>query len=446
MNISKHTSKLKGSASIKALTIFCLIIILMIPNFKIKRLIQERSLRKATVEREVAKSYGLAQKVTSPIIRIPYTYNYTVEDDDKEKELTKTGFINFSPKSTAINGQVNTETRERSIFDILVYNSMLDIEQTFDLSQVNLSKYDKYDLHYDEAYMIYGVSDPNGISSEMSFAVNGQTLDSEGLVTNNSGKRSYIKSSPFTLDLSKKINVKTKSSFKGTSSVAFEPIGESFSTNISSPWPHPSFTGSKLPNRYDISEAGFESQWSLNKFANAIPKVWENNHVNIHQSAFGVNFIQPLDEYGKNTRTAKYALLIIVLCFAMYFIFEILQKKPMHPIQYILVGSAITVFFLLLISLSEHIGYNMAYLISSVATIGLISLYSSFILSSLMSTLVLSSLLSGLFGYIYLILQMQDFALLAGSLALFVVIAAVMMLSRNVNWYALKTGPQSIQT
>ncbi len=436
MSISKHTSKLKGSASLKAMTIFILIIILMIPNYKIKSLINERSSRKATVEREVAKSYGLAQQVTSPIIRLPYTYTYTVDYEER----TKKGFLNFSPKSTIIDGEIMTDTRKRSIFDILVYDAALDIEQTFDMTDINMAEYD-YDINYDEAYFIYGVSDPNGISSELSITVNGQALKNEGLVSNNSGNRSYIKSSPFTLDMTKTLEVKTKSTFKGTSSIQFEPIGHNYTVSLESPWPHPSFIGSKLPNRYDITHEGFDSHWALNKFANAIPKAWMNHDYNIHKASFGVNFIQPLDEYGKTKRTAKYALLIIILCFSIYFIFEILQKKPMHPIQYILVGSAITVFFLLLISLSEHIGYNLAYLISSIATIGLISFYSSFILSSLMSTIVLSSLLSGLFTYIYLILQMQDFALLAGALALFVIIGSVMMISRNVNWYALKTVP-----
>jgi len=174
----------------------------------------------------------------------------------------------------------------------------------------------------------------------------------------------------------------------------------------------------------------------VNKFSHRHPLIWQSDSKALESSAyFGVNLIQPISEYGKNFRTSKYALLIISLTFGIFFFFEILLKKSIHPIQYTLVGFALTIFYLLLLSITEHLGFDKAYLISSIATISLIVVYTHFILKRIGASTLLLGLLSALFGYVFIILQMQDFALLAGAVALFVVLATVMLLSRNVNWY-----------
>ena len=436
MDTKNYKSRLQNSVTMKVFMIFVLVIILMVPNSMIKNLIGERSHRKTTVEREVANSFGRPLEVTVPILTVPYTEEYI---DSEDKVFTKSGILNFSPQSSRVNSDVASSIRKRSIFDVVVYNNTIAIDQTFDFSRVDIDA--KYNIDWKNAYFRFGISDPNSISEDIDISLNNQKLTTQGIERyyskNVSGNTSFVTTTPFEVNHKIPFTLETKAKLKGTKSVMLHPIGEKYDVKMTSSWPHPSFTGSKLPTNYDITEAGFESQWRLNKYAHNVPKVWEKNDIPLHTSAFGVKLIQPLDEYGKNRRMAKYALLIISLTFSIFFLFEILQKSRIHPIQYILVGAALTVFFLLLLSISEQIGFNIAYLISSLATTGLIVSYTSVIFKNRTSTMILTGLLLGLFAYLFVILQMQDLALLAGALALFAVLTALMTVSRKVNWYSL---------
>ena len=434
MDASSIFTKIKNSVTTKIIFILFMTLLLMIPNFMIQDLIRERSGRKLGIEREVARSYGQEQKIMVPILRIPF--NQTIVADDGAVSYSR-GNFSFSPIESKVNGQVATDTRKRSIYEVVVYDTQLDIEQKYDLSTFDASLYPNYKLDYSQAHFIYGISDANGLYKDTNINANGNSIKMKGLYPMNKDM-DWVESMPFALNEGDQVASTYALHLKGTKSLRFEPIGEKYEVQLTSPWQDPSFTGAKLPTKYDITEAGFQSTWSVNKFAHNHPQYasYDSALLSVGNS-FGVNLILPIDEYGKNSRTAKYALLIISLTFGIFFFFEILYKKLIHPIQYLLVGFALTVFFLLLLSITEHLGFDISYLISSVATVGLIVSYASAILKNRKSTGILLGLLSGLFAYIFIILQMADFALLAGALALFVVLAAVMHISKGINWYDL---------
>jgi inner membrane protein len=435
--MENQISKLKNNNSplLKILFILFIILLLMIPNVLIQNLISERANRKAQIEREVAKSYGQAQKVMPPLLRIPYTRIYK---SDKDAEISsKEGIFTFTPSTSDLLCNLTTDTRKRSIYEVVVYESEMQIKSQLSDRLISAQTHKDYTFHYDRAHLIVGLTDPNGLSDNSQLKINGQALDLQGVSTYRNGNLRYVKSETFVYKPGQELSVIADLSFKGTKSLMVEPVGEQMKIKIDSPWQDPSFAGTRLPDNYDIAE-GFTSTWITNQYAHDYPTSWSDDQkINNKNFGFGVNLIQPINEYGKNSRTAKYALLIIALTFGIFFFFEILLKKKVHPIQYILIGFALTVFYLLLLSITEHLGFDLAYIISAIATIGLIVSYASHLLSSTKSTAILSLLLSGLFGYIFIILQMQDFALLAGALALFTVLTIVMMLSRKINWYAL---------
>lgn len=437
-NPLKTKFAIRNSIIVKVLFILFMMLLLMIPNMMIRDLIRERSARKNQIEYDVAKSYGQEQNVMPPILRIPYTKKYK---NNYGNEVTKSGTVSYYPDKTVIDGTINTDIRKRSIYEVVVYNSELDIQSNI-LHSIPKSTGGEYEYDYENAYLIIGLSDPSGLRDDSSIRVNGKEIPLDGATSIESGEGhvysyKWIKTENFSISPKSELKTMTNLKFKGTKSLSIEPVGESMKVKLTSPWMDPSFVGTELPN-YDITSEGFTSTWEVNKFIHNRPQHFLDYHGSLHQGfSFGVNLIQPVDEYGKNNRTAKYALLLISLTFGIFFFFEVLFKELIHPIQYTLVGFALTIFFLLLLSITEHLGFDSAYLISSSATIAMIATYSSSILRSRKAIYILSLLLIGLFGYIFIILQMQDFALLAGALSLFTVLAIVMFLSRNINWYKL---------
>jgi inner membrane protein len=217
--------------------------------------------------------------------------------------------------------------------------------------------------------------------------------------------------------------------------MGFMPLGKQTQASLEATWPSPSFDGNFLPESRQVRADGFEARWKVLDLNRNYPHLFLDNTYSFQGSDFGVRFIQPANDYQKNTRTGKYALLVIGLTFLIFFFFEILRKTRIHPFQYLLVGLALVLFYMLVLSISEHLGFAGAYFIASAATIGLICGYGAFIMPPAKNALLLGVFLIAIYGFIYVVLQLEDYALLVGSLGLFAVLAAVMYLSRRVNWY-----------
>lgn len=431
----EHTifSRLKNSVGIKVISILIMIILLLIPNSLVQELINERSARKVSVEEGVAASYGQEQIIYPAFVKIPYVRTQLNSDN---KTYTDEGYIGVSANNSIFDATVTTGTRNRSIFEVVIYETKLTNNSTFSWQNFKPNNWKEYKFDFEKAYLVYGIKDANGITDSVKVTANGKPLTIEGNTNINVGGFYWLKTENFEIDVNEPLAVKSNWQIKGTKGLHFEPMGDLVEVKMQSLWPDPSFTGKNLPANHDVTSKGFTANWKVNKFSHKHPQIWHSDQSAIApNSNFGVSLIQPVNEYGKNFRTSKYALLIIALTFGIFFFFEILLKKSIHPIQYTLVGFALTVFYLLLLSISEHLGFNLAYLVSSIATILLIVVYTHFILKHVGASALLLGLLTALFSYVFIILQMQDFALLAGAIALFVVLATVMLLSRNVDWY-----------
>lgn len=435
--MTEHTliTRLKNSVGLKVFSILVMIILLMIPNSLIQELINERSFRKTTVENEVAASYGMEQIIYPAFIKIPYV---RTQLNAENKPYTTDGHLGISANTSSFDVNLTTNTKKRGIYEVVLYDTQIANNATFNWQSFKPNEWKEYAFDFDKAYLVYGIKDANGIADTVTVIANGKPLEVEGNASIQVGNFHWLKTENFTIDVNEPLTIQSNWLIKGTKGLYVEPMGDLVEVQMQSTWPDPSFTGKNLPAHHEITTAGFNANWKVNKFSHTHPQVWQNDVTALGSSSFfGVNLIQPINEYGKNFRTSKYALLIISLTFGIFFFFEILLKKSIHPIQYTLVGFALTVFYLLLLSITEHLGFDVAYLISSVATILLIVVYTHFILKRIGASILLLALLSSLFGYVFIILQMQDFALLAGAIALFVVLAAVMLLSRNVDWYSI---------
>ena len=224
---------------------------------------------------------------------------------------------------------------------------------------------------------------------------------------------------------------------KGSEVLYFTPLGKETNVSLASNWSSPSFDGNFLPDQRSIADSGFTANWNVLHLNRNYPQQWLGSSHDITYSAFGVNLFTPVDNYQKSTRSVKYAIMIIALTFLVMFFVEILNNKAIHPFQYILIGLALCVFYSLLISISEQSNFNFAYLISGLATVGLIAAYSKSVFKENKLVALVSSVLVILNGYVFSLIQLEDYALLMGSIGLFIALAAVMYYSRKIDWYNL---------
>ena len=224
---------------------------------------------------------------------------------------------------------------------------------------------------------------------------------------------------------------------KGSQLLYFTPVGKVTDINLHSKWNNPSFNGAFLPDSRDISGKGFTANWNVLQLNRNYPQVWSNNRHKINNSSFGLNLLLPVDNYQKSYRSIKYAVLFIGFTFLVFFFIEVLNKVFIHPIQYILVGISLVVFYTLLLSISEHLKYNIAFIISAISTLILISGYVKAILKSNKLSFLITGILTILYTFIFVIIQLQDYALLIGSIGIFLILGLVMYFSRKIDWYDL---------
>ena len=446
----KINQKIKNSITIRLLSIGFLVLILLIPTSMIESLIREREYRRGDVIREVSSKWGGSQTITGPILTIPYI-KY-VKDQDKNLIKTK-AYAHFLPDDLNVDGTLTPEIRYRSIYEIIVYNTNLKLNGNFpapDFAQLGVNE--NYVL-WDEAFVSLGIPDMKGIRDNINLNWDNKAYAfNPGIETNDvigsgvSTKVNLLKEIEATQDETEADTLKKNYPFSfdlnlnGSSFLNFIPVGKETNIDITSNWAHPSFSGASLPDEREITKDGFTAHWKELHLNRNYPQQWLGNIHNVNNSSFGVDLLLPVDEYQKSTRSAKYAIMFISFTFLIFFFIEIRNKKRIHPIQFILVGLALTIFYALLVSLSEHLHFNSAYLISSAAIILMIGLYSITIFKNKKLTALMTGVLILLYGFIYTILQLEDYALLMGSIGLFIVLAIIMYLSRKIDWYAIAKG------
>ncbi|PIQ50385.1 MAG: cell envelope integrity protein CreD [Cytophagales bacterium CG12_big_fil_rev_8_21_14_0_65_40_12] len=430
----KVNTTIKNSVTIKLLSIGTLIAILLIPNSMIKSLITERQMSQFEAIEEVSEKWGSPLEIAGPILTIPFNRM----NADKDGSYTTKHFAHFLPTALNINGNLNPEIRKRGIYEVIVYNTQLKLEGNFDEIDFDDFHINESQILWEEAFVSIGIPDMSGIQSAIPLKFNNDTYKTEPGIPVSDLVSSGVNAKVNLTKPEKAIPFSVSLNINGTKSLSFLPLGKNTNVQINSNWPHPSFDGQFLPDDYEINKEGFTAKWSVFDLNRNYPQHWEGQNHKIKTSNFGVNLYQPVDNYQRNTRSAKYAVLILFLTFITFFFVEILNKKRIHPVQYILVGLALTVFYTLLLSLSEQVGFNLAYLIASAIIVGMISMYAKSILASSKLAFILFAFFSLIYSFIFVILQLEDFALLVGSFGLVLVLGICMYLSRKVDWYGLK--------
>ena len=437
--------KLRYNVYFKVLAICIITLLLLIPASMIRGLIYERESTQEQAIREVSSKWAEEQTLIGPFLSIPYT-KYVTEfnkKDSTEKVVAIRKYLHVLPTQLIVTGDLNPEKRYRSIYEIVVYNSNIKLKGSFD--PIDFKQFDipTQDIHFDKAEFVVGINDLRGIEEQITLDWNNKKLPFNPGVTSSDVVRSGINAQlPLSAEENKH-SFELSLNLKGSQLLYFTPVGKITDVTISSAWNNPSFNGAFLPDNREVSENGFSANWNVLHLNRNFPQAWVGSRYSLSDAAFGIDLLLPVDNYQKSYRSIKYALLFIGFTFLVFFFIEVLNKQFIHPIQYILVGVALVVFFTLLVSISEHVKFNTAYIISALATLLLISGYVKAILKSNRLTLLITGILTILYTFIFVIIQLQDYALLIGSIGIFVILGLVMYFSRKIDWYNLNLAEKN---
>jgi len=454
------------SVTLRVVIIGVISLLLLIPVSMVRSVISEREYTRQNAIAEISQKWGESQTIAGPVLSVPYKSFYI---NEKQQRISLIEYAHFLPEELSIAGNVNPEIRSRGIFDAVVYSSNLHFSGNFKQPDVKILGINNADAMWEDAFVSVGIPDMRGIKNEVALVWNdtiyefkpgvetdevlrgnsslggaihsGSYYEEEIKVSSTAGKNESSGISVAVPIVNGAKNSKGEYSFvfdlslNGSQSLQYVPLGKTTKVEISSPWGTPSFDGAFLPDSREVTDEKFTASWEVLDLNRNYPQSWIGNKYDVYSSAFGVNLLIPVDEYQESTRSAKYALLVIMLTFMVFFFSEIFNKKRIHPIQYLLVGLALVLFYSLLISFSEVLGFDLAYLISSSATIGLVFLYSRAILPTSRMSYIQGFILVFLYLFVYMILQLEDYALLAGSVGLFLILSIIMYLSRKIDWY-----------
>lgn len=432
----------------KTAFIGALILLMLIPTVFIQNLVSERQERRQQAVTEISSRWAAPQTITGPVIGIPYMDQVT---DNGNKVETKR-WAYFLPSKLNIKTRLAPEKRYRGIYQVVVYTTELEVHGNFDslhLDELNLSP---ANMLWKEATVFFDISDLKGLAEDMTLHLSipatqtgakptstAQTADltlSPARRSTPQFKTSLAAALPAWLSENSAGNLQfsTTLKLKGSGNLSFVPTGRETAVEATSPWPDPSFTGAALPDIRTIKDSGFVANWKVLALNRKFPQQWKEGDYDLNDAAFGVSLIVPVDVYQQTTRSVKYAILIILLTFTAFLLIEWIYEKPIHSVQYALVGAALCIFYTLLLSFSEYLGFNGAYSIAAIATIGLIAWYVGSLLRSARMSVFITLLLIVQYGFVFTLIQLQDYALLMGSIGLFITLAIVMYFSRKIKW------------
>jgi inner membrane protein len=426
---------------LKALMIGFLTLLLMIPTVLIGNLIHEREKTAEEASRNVHREWSGSQTIYGPILTVPYTETVITRNEKNEEKREKIyRWIHILPETLDIQGALNTKDLKRSIYEIVVFNAPLEIKGSFVLPEEigDISEDALKELLTNEAVLNIGLSDMRGISNQIVM-----NWDNEKLIFNPGISQCTLLESGvsarvdmISLMTNGTVEFSVKLDLKGSEALCFAPMGKTTTVSLKSDCKTPSFTGAFLPENRDVTNEGFTADWKVMHLNRNYPQVMvgEQWKYGIDESVFRVEMLIPVQHYQKSMRSVKYAILIILLTFVVSFFVEVIQKRKIHPVQYLLIGLALCLFYSLLVSISEHTSFTLAYLIAATMTVTLLTCYMAGVLKIKRTAFTIGGLLAVLYLYIFILIQMETYALLAGSLGLFVILAVIMYFSQRINW------------
>jgi inner membrane protein len=423
------TTKLSQSLTLKAFIIATLTLLSLIPNAMIMMLIHEREDRGLETIQKINEKWSLEQTIAGPILTIPYmTFS-----SDEQKKTVQMHELHLTPENVKMQVRLFPEERHYGIYKAILYKSEIRITGNF----APVKEFPQ-NADFEKAYLLLGISDLRGVTNRLIFNVNDKEYATEA------GNNSILDLKNLMTTLKGDINSKSmeapvtfecRLSLNGSGSISFIPMGSTTHVEVEGDWKAPGFIGNFSPE-YTLTDTGFKASWNVLSFNRSIPESWtDQSAIKFGDASFGVILVDTVNHYQQNTRSAKYSIMFVILTFVVFFFVEVLSKKRIHPIQYLLVGIALILFYTLLLSLSEQISFCIAYLIATLVTIALIASYAYSIFKSKTETIILTLILGLLYTYLYVILQLEDIALLIGSIGLFIILGIIMFLSRKIKWY-----------
>jgi inner membrane protein len=363
------------------------------------------------------------------VLVLPYN---TAGQDAGGKPIRERQLAYVLPDKLNIESFVTPEERHRGIYQVMLYSASLKISGNFKPLPLQQLGIDGANVLWNEAYISVGITDVKGLRDELHISWNDSLLTlSPSAVNNGVMKEAFI--APVRVNAEDSFNFSTSININGSGELLFTPVGKETSVKLSSAWPDPSFKGGQLPD-HRITDSGFTASWKSLAHTRNFPQFWKENSYDLQSTAFGADLFIAVNSYQRTMRSVKYAILCIILSFAAFFIIETMSKKSVHPFQYGLIGVALILFYTFLLSISEYTGFNTAYIIATIATVGLIGWFVKGILQSSRQTTVLSLVLVLMYSYVFTILQLQDYSLLLGSVGLFLTLAVVMHFSKKIKW------------
>jgi len=432
-NKKESGGKFRNSVNLKLLIIVALSLLMLIPTIFIRNLINERQSRRDETINEVTSKWGEYQQLFGPLLMVPYE---KLELSSNNRYVRYRHYFHILPDELTISGDLDPEVRYRGIYEVITYRSKMVISGEFRPESMSDWPDNPEKILWKEAKLVFGISDLTGLDAVSEFTWNEKSLSPEGGIPYSSSITSGIHT-PVKIDPGTLNSFHIELSLNGSESIGFVPAGKSSHVKLSSSWPDPSFSGSALPDKRDVTAKGFTAEWESLHLTRSFPQKWSDMayEYEILESVFGVDLLIPVDIYQKSERSVKYALLFIGLTFLVIFFIEMISKQRIHPVQYLLTGAALVIFYSLLLALSEHLNFALAYLISSLSIILLIVGYARSIFAQRRFVIITLVVLVSLYTFLYIILQMSDFALLLGNIGLVVIIGLVMFFSRKIEWY-----------
>lgn len=432
------------STTAKLMMVGALTIVLLLPLAFVQDLISERNQRKTEIMDEVSTIWGKDIMFYGPILKVPYKSNVSTKIiNEKTGAITlqndsKTNYAYFFPNELKNKTNVlKNEKLKRGIYSPIVFIANLNFEGNFsnlDFAKMGISE---ENIDWDKASIIIKTTNLKSIKSELLIQLNGQKLLFEP--TNNNEEYSIISTQSFNYNALAKnqlLDFKFSINYNGSNSLKFIPIGKTTSVSIDSDWESPSFEGSFAATdaTKKINDSGFHADWKILAINRTFSQQYNNTLPNLDDYLFGVKLIQTVDEYQQNERASKYGFLVIGLTFLLFYLIQTISKINIHIFQYSMIGIALILFYTLLIAITEHSSFSLAYSLSSIAVIALITSYSVSILQNKKFPVLIGSSLIVLYSFIFVIIQLEDYALLVGSIGLFFILATVMYFSRKIEW------------
>lgn len=435
---------MSDTLTIRSIIVGVIALVMLIPLVMMQGVVHERNGLYNNVLHDIANTWGGQQLLQGPVLVVPFvekhTSKETIKDENgEEKVKSKTKYVTkysiHLPKDLKIDVDLSEQHRKRGIYKSLVYQADLSLAGSFNnLDIESMSDY-IHRIDYDKAYLVLGLSDTRAINDVSSLNWNGNEVGyspgtqlpellSHGFHASVKGLNANSEGHIFS----------TKISVNGSQGFRFAPFGENTQVNMQSSWPHPSFQGSTLPSDYEITDSGFTSSWTIPHLARNYPQSWVMGKQNYNLGEFnaGVDLFEPVFLYSKVTRAVKYGILFIGLTFLTFMIFELTTQIRLHYVQYGLIGVALSIFYLLLLSIAEHTAFLTAYIIAAIINIGLITIYTAAALKSWSRASMIFALLSALYLVLYSLLQLEDYALLMGTMLLLSVLIVLMYVTRNL--------------